>query len=217
VAVFSGHDLTCVRGERLVFEGLGFTLGAGGALLLLGANGSGKSSLLRLMAGLIRPAAGRIAWVGIDIAGDQGAHHGRVHYLGHLDAVKPVLTVRENLAFWSGLDGADRGATDAGLALIELDHLADTPGRFLSAGQRRRLALARLLAGGKPLWLMDEPSVALDHESILALEAALAAHRARGGMAVVATHMTLDLPGAEALVLDEFGPGGGGAAEGAPA
>jgi heme exporter protein A len=187
-----------------VFEGLGFAIETGGALLLLGPNGSGKSSLLRLMAGLLRPAMGRLAWDGIDLAADRDAHHARVHYLGHLDAIKPVLTVRENVAFWAGLDGADEGAADVALAQIELDHLADTPGRFLSAGQRRRLALARLLAGGKHLWLMDEPSVALDSDSILALEAALAAHRARGGMAVVATHITLDLPDADALLLDEF-------------
>lgn len=191
-----------------MFEGLGFRIEAGGALLLLGPNGSGKSSLLRLMAGLLRHAAGRIAWDGIDLAADRDAHHGRVHYLGHLDAIKPVLTVRENLAFWARLDGAGGAAADRALAQIGLDHLADTPGRFLSAGQRRRLALGRLLAAEKPLWLMDEPSVALDHDSVLALEAALAAHRAGGGMAVIATHMTLELPGAESLMLDEFDPAG---------
>ncbi len=199
-----------------MFEGLGFRIEAGGALLLLGPNGSGKSSLLRLMAGLLRPAAGRIAWDGIDLGADRDAHHGRVHYLGHLDAIKPVLTVRENLAFWAGLDGATLAAAAAGLAEIELDHLADTPGRFLSAGQRRRLALARLLAAGKPLWLMDEPGVALDHDSIRALESAMAAHRAGGGMVVVATHMTLELPDADALLLDEFDPAGVGEMNEAP-
>jgi heme exporter protein A len=208
LTVFSGHNLTCVRGERLVFEGLGFRIESGGALLLLGPNGSGKSTLLRLMAGLHRHAAGRIAWDGIDLGADRDTHHRRIHYLGHLDAIKPVLTVRENIAFWARLDGAGGATADAALALIDLEHLADMPGRFLSAGQRRRLALARLLAAEKPLWLMDEPSVALDRGSILALEAALATHRAGGGMAVVATHMTLDLPDAEALLLDEFDPAG---------
>lgn len=207
-AIFSGTRLGCIRGGRVVFAGLGFTVEAGGALVLLGPNGSGKSSLLRVMAGLLKPATGTLAWGGTTISDDPEAHAGRTHYLGHHDAVKPVLTVAENLGFWARLhephaETAGR-AVDAALQRFGLGHLAGMPGKMLSAGQKRRTNLARLLAAPSPLWLLDEPTTALDRASIKTLEAVLAEHRAAGGMVVLSTHADIDLPGGVELHLDAF-------------
>jgi heme exporter protein A len=202
--LFQGRDLTCIRGERCVFAALGFALDAGGALVLTGPNGSGKSSLLRLMAGLLSPAQGTLLWDGAAVGEDPEAHRGRLAYLGHLDAVKPVLTVGENLAFWTGLEDRLGAGADAALAQVDLGHLADVPGRLLSAGQKRRLALARVLAGPAVLWLLDEPTVGLDQDSIGRLTTAMAAHRDKGGQVVVATHAQVDLPDAETLNLGAF-------------
>jgi heme exporter protein A len=202
---FEGRSLQCRRGGRDVFAGLDFVLPPGGALLLTGPNGSGKSSLLRLMAGLLRPAAGRLLWDGRPIAEAPEAHAVRLHYLGHLDAVKPVLSVSQNLRFWAAL----RGGTDAPKRALEafaLTELAEVPGRLLSAGQRRRLALARLIAAPAELWLLDEPSVGLDHASAVRLAAAIAEHRAGGGRVVVATHTALDLDDPQRLSLDDLAP-----------
>lgn len=205
MALFEGRNLDCRRGGRDVFAGLAFSLPPGGALLLTGANGTGKSSLLRLMAGLLNPAGGALLWDGQPIGEEPEAHAARLHYLGHLDAVKPVLSVRENLRFWADLRRG-RARIDAALDHFALSELADLPGRLLSAGQRRRLALARLLASAVDLWLLDEPSVGLDHASVGKLAAAIAAHRATGGRAVVATHTALDLPDAASLSLDALTP-----------
>lgn len=225
MTLFEGRDLTCVRGEREVFAGLGFALGEGGALVLHGPNGSGKSSLLRLMAGLLKPAQGVLAWGERPVADDPDGHRARLHYLGHLDAVKPVLSAAENLAFWASARGAPVGNTAGGAAngsragsaagvaaALErtgLTRLAEVPGRMLSAGQRRRLALARLFLTPADLWLLDEPTVGLDGESIGRLEAGLAEHRQGGGRVVVATHTAVDLPGAERLDLAAFAPAAG--------
>jgi heme exporter protein A len=202
--LFQGRDLTCIRGEHCVFAALNFALDAGGALVLTGPNGSGKSSLLRLMAGLLSPAQGTLLWDGAAVGEDPEAHRGRLTYLGHLDAVKPVLTVGENLAFWTGLEDRTGAGADGALAQVDLGHLAEVPGRLLSAGQKRRLALARVLAGPAELWLLDEPTVGLDQDSIARLTTALAAHRNKGGQVVVATHAQVDLPGAETLDLGAF-------------
>jgi heme exporter protein A len=205
---FTGRDLTCIRGERIVFSGLDFRLGAGGALVVAGPNGSGKSSLLRLMAGLLPAAAGGLDWDGEDVGEDPDAHRGRLHYVGHLDAVKAVLTVAENLAFWAGLrHPGDVGApVRAALAAFAMEPLAEVPARFLSAGQRRRLNLARLIAASAPLWLLDEPTTGLDAAATAGLEDALARHRAGGGMAVVATHAALRLNAAQHLHLTAYAP-----------
>jgi heme exporter protein A len=203
VSRFAGTALTCRRGDRLVFTGLDFAVEPGGALLLLGPNGSGKSSLLRLMAGLIKPFAGRLDWEGEAVAMDPALHRGRVAYLGHLDAVKPMLSARESVGFWADLWGRP-GETDAALSALGLAALADLPARFLSAGQRRRVALARVIATAAPLWLLDEPTVGLDKASIEALETALAAHRSTGGILVAATHAPIALPGAFHLDLAQF-------------
>ncbi len=182
-ARFVGRGLECRRGERVVFRGVDFALEAGGALLLRGPNGSGKSSLLRLMAGLLRPAQGEVTWAGRSIAEDPERHRRRLAFLGHLDAVKPQLSPAEDLAFWCG-----RAAVDPALAALGITAFARLPARLLSAGQRRRLALARVVAQRVPLWLLDEPANGLDAEAEDLFARALAAHRAAGGMAVIALH-----------------------------
>lgn len=205
VGHLSATGLACRRGERLVFTGVDVRLEAGAALLVVGANGSGKSSLLRLLAGLLRPFAGGIFWDGAAIAADAHAHRGRVAYLGHGDAIKPALTVAEEIGFWTAVDGAGGTVAQAALAAMGLERLAEFPCRHLSAGQKRRLAIARVLARiDAPLWILDEPTNGLDAEARRRLDRALAAHRDGGGMLIVASHEGLDLPGAQTLELGPF-------------
>ncbi|MGE0747893.1 MAG: heme ABC exporter ATP-binding protein CcmA [Rhodospirillales bacterium] len=199
MALFGGEGLVCERGGRIVFGGLGFAADPGDALVLTGPNGSGKSSLLRLMAGLTPPAAGRILWDGRPIAEAPETHAARLRFLGHLDAVKPALTVAQNLGVWLRLAGVDGVAAAAALDRFGLAALAGTPARFLSAGQRRRLALARIVAVPAPLWLLDEPTVALDTAAVAAVEAAIAAHRRAGGIVAVSTNVALAVPGARGV------------------
>jgi heme exporter protein A len=182
------EGLAAFRGERLVFRDVGFSLPARGTLLLVGPNGAGKSTLLRLLAGLLRPAAGVLRWNGQDALADLPSHARRVGYVGHLDAIKPGLTAAENLAFAARLNG---GSVSDALAAVGLEELADLPGRMLSAGQRRRLALARLALTRAPLWLLDEPTVGLDSRSVDRFVAMLQKHRDHGGLTVVATHQPL--------------------------
>jgi heme exporter protein A len=196
VGLLVAEDLAAFRGERLVFSGLSFTVPDGGALLLVGPNGSGKSTLLRLIAGLGRPEAGRLLWDGEDALADLPTHAARVAYLGHQDAVKPGLTAAENLRFRA--NGVSVGEA---LAAVDLAALADLPARMLSAGQKRRLAIARLLLSGARIWLLDEPTLGLDTASVAQFGVLLAAHRARGGLVVAATHLPLPLPGAESFSL----------------
>jgi heme exporter protein A len=201
---FTGHDLTCIRGERTVFTGLGFAVTSGGALVLTGPNGSGKSSLLRLMAGLLHPAAGAVAWNGESTAEDPDAHRERLLYVSHQDAVKPALTVGENLGFWAALTISPRGQGDVvgpALQAFGIDHLAEVPARYLSAGQKRRLTLARLVATPAALWLLDEPTTALDTDAVVRLRRVIEHHRADGGLVVVSTHADLDLADARSLDL----------------
>lgn len=185
--------VSAFRGERLVLRDLSFEVPDGGALLLLGANGSGKSTLLRVLAGLKRPDAGQVAWRGQDLREQAPAA-----YLGHLDAVKPGLTAMENLALAARIG---RGDAAAALAALDLSALADLPARLLSAGQKRRLALARLLVSRAGLWLLDEPTLGLDAASVARLGALMAAHRAAGGVVVAATHLPLPLGDAADLRL----------------
>jgi heme exporter protein A len=199
-----GENLSCRRGERLIFAGLSLVVPAGGAVVLNGANGSGKSSLLRLLATLLKPAAGRLLWVGSAVAEDVAAYRASLHYVGHLDAIKTVLGVRETLGFWTAMRGAEAMALDRSLAAFGLDRVADWPCQWLSAGQRRRLALARLIAIPAPIWLLDEPAAALDTEGEARLGEVIAAHRQAGGRVVVATHQPLALPGASELRLGDF-------------
>ena len=187
--------LSCTRGGRLVLHRIDFALADGEALVLRGPNGAGKSTLIRALAGLL-PASGRIMLDGRTATRDTLAE--AVCYAGHLDAVKLPLTVAENLRFWAGLIGGDPAVA---LAAFDLAALADRPAHLLSAGQKRRLGLARLLLAPRRLWLLDEPTVALDAAAEGRLLAALASHAAAGGLAVIATHVPLALPGARTLTL----------------
>jgi heme exporter protein A len=196
--VLRAEGLTAIRGERLVFAGLRFSLASGGALILAGRNGAGKSTLLRMLAGLILPEAGHLFWHGEDVFADRTAHARRIGFLGHQDALKPGLTAAENLAFTATLSGQ---AVVPALTALGLADLADLPARMLSAGQKRRLALARVSLSAAPLWLLDEPTLGLDDGAVDQLGALLAAHRAGGGAIVAATHVGLPLPGAETLRL----------------
>ncbi|WP_282604958.1 heme ABC exporter ATP-binding protein CcmA [Pelagibius sp. Alg239-R121] len=220
---FKGRNLACNRAGRRVFAALDFSLPAGGALILRGANGSGKSSLLRVLAGLLAPAAGELHWNETAVEDDPEAFRDNICYIGHGNAIKAVLTVYENLSFWAKLyppkspgDDPDvRPSTDKkadaheallarALETFSLTSLRDAPGRQLSSGQSRRLALARLMTSPAPIWLLDEPSVGLDDVSLKHLESAIAEHRSAGGLVVTATHTPLDIPEAETLLLEDF-------------
>lgn len=188
--MLKAEGLAVIRGERLIFRDLDFAVAAGGAILLVGPNGSGKSTLLRLLAGLGRLAAGRLLWNDEDALADLPTHAARVTYVGHLDAVKPGLTVAENLRFVARLTG---GAVDEALEAVGLAELADLPSRMLSAGQKRRLALSRLALSRAQLWLLDEPTTGLDTASIVRFGRMLEKHREGGGIVVAATHVPLPL------------------------
>jgi heme exporter protein A len=172
-----------------------FALGAGELLAVTGPNGSGKSTLLRIVAGLLKPEAGAVTLDPLDDAGMKGA----IHYLGHLDALKPPLSVRDNLGFWQRLWNG--GPVEAALDAVGLGHIADLPAGVLSAGQRRRVAIARLLLAKRPLWLLDEPATVLDAAAEATLGKLIGAHIASGGMAIVATHRDLPLTPATTLRL----------------
>ena len=189
------------RGGRRLFQDLGFTLAGGEALLITGPNGAGKSSLLLLIGGLLKPTEGRI-----ELAG-QGAERSAgtaAHFVGHLDGVKTALTARENLEFMRALLGGRPDGTSA-LATLGIERLADLPAGMFSAGQKRRLALARLLIAPRPLWLLDEPVTSLDADGQTVFASLARAHLQRGGLIVAATHAPLGIDGARELKL------GGGA------
>lgn len=201
-----GRGVRCVRGGREVFSGLDFEASAGRALAVTGRNGSGKTSLLRLIAGLLVPAGGSIALEGGDAELNLGE---QAHYLGHRDALKPALSVAENLVFWRDFLGGEISGSDGGLeqslhqsleenlAAVGLDHAADLPAAYLSAGQRRRLSLARLIAVRRPLWLLDEPTAALDAAGQSMFAGLMGEHLATGGMIVAATHGPLGIEAQE--------------------
>ncbi len=194
--------LSCSRSGRPVLDDLSFELGDGEVRALRGPNGAGKSTLLRVIAGLIPPTAGRIALDGAPLDADRASE--AVAYAGHLDAIKPQLTVAENLRFWSGLFG---GEVAAAMAAFDLGAIADRPAHACSAGQKRRLGLARLMLARRRLWLLDEPTVSLDAAATARFCAAVRDHCAGGGMALIATHVELDLPAGAPLVLEPLAAG----------
>lgn len=186
----------------MVFEAVGFHLEPGEALLLRGPNGTGKSTLLRLLAGFLAPVTGRMSWGGEVVAANAAEHRARLQFVGHADPVKPLLSVAENVAFMCAMaDGSN--SIHAALRHFDLERLRDSPARYLSSGQKRRTNLARLLANPRPLWLLDEPGVGLDQANRARLEAAIADHRARGGICILASHGDVAL--ADPYILD-FGP-----------
>jgi heme exporter protein A len=186
----SGRGVTCVRGGRPVFAGLDFATSSGEVLAVTGPNGSGKTSLLRLIAGLLQPAEGSIA---LDGGEDELTLAEQAHYQGHRDALKPALSVMENLAFWRDFLGGEISDAGESLAAVGLDHAAHLPAAYLSAGQRRRLSLARLLTVRRPIWLMDEPTAALDAAGQDLFVTLMRDHLARGGLIIAATHGPLGI------------------------
>jgi heme exporter protein A len=202
-----GRGVRCVRGGREVFASLDFEVSDGQALAVVGRNGSGKTSLLRLVAGLLLPAGGSVVLEGGEVETTLAEH---THYLGHRDALKPALTVQENLTFWH--DFLCRQTSDAGkdanahldrcLIAVGLDHATHLPAAYLSAGQRRRLSIARLLAVHRPLWLLDEPTTALDRAGQAMFSALMRDHLGSGGMIVAATHGPLGIAATELRIGD---------------
>jgi heme exporter protein A len=196
----TASNLACRRGGRDVFAGVSFSIAAGELLAIRGRNGAGKSSLLRMAVGLVRVADGRLALE----AGDPELTIGeQAHYLGHQDALKPSLSVRENLQFWADFLGSGAAGTSEPLAKVGLDTLAELPAAYLSAGQRRRLSIARLLAVERPIWLLDEPTSALDATAQQSLTEFMRAHLAGGGLIMAATHGALGLPAARDVWLGQ--------------
>jgi heme exporter protein A len=199
ISSLTAEKLVCVRGDKRLFEGLSFRVTAGQALAVEGANGAGKTSLLRLLAGFLAPAAGRIVVKTAQGESDDGEERGKlIGWLGHLDGLKPQLTVLEQLNFFAHLYG--KAVDGALLEQVGLARQAELPCRYLSAGQRRRLALARLLASQRPLWLLDEPFAALDRAGQALVAQLMARHCGQGGIIIAATHDPLGL-GNESLKL----------------
>jgi heme exporter protein A len=193
-------DLSCRRGGRTVFEGLSFAVAAGEALAVRGRNGAGKSSLLRVIVGLVRVGGGRLDLEGGD---PELSLSEQAHYLGHQDALKPSLSVRENLHFWLEFLGGLSADVGEALAAVGLAALADLPAAYLSAGQRRRLSIARLLAVKRPIWLLDEPTSTLDTTAQEQLVGFMGTHLAGGGLILAATHSALGIDDAKELQLGE--------------
>src|SRR5665213_4124139 len=190
----SGRGVRCVRGGREVFSGLDFAISSGEALAVTGANGSGKTSLLRIITGLLAQSSGSI-----DLEGGEPelTLAEQVHYLGHRDAMKPALSVLENLSFWRDFLGGE--VFDAGQSLkqVGIEHAAHLPAAYLSAGQRRRLSIARLVTVRRPIWLLDEPTSALDAAGQAMFAALMGDHLTRGGLIVAATHGPLGIAARE--------------------
>lgn len=188
VSSIAAHDLACRRGERVLFSGLSFTLEPGDALHVAGANGIGKSSLLRILAGLLRPTEGHVE------------HAGAIGLIDERPALDPALPLGKALAFWRRIDGQ----ADNGIARLGLAGLLDVPVRYLSTGQRKRAAFVRLLGQGAGVWLLDEPLNGLDSTACALAEALAAEHCAGGGICIVASHQPIALPSAERIELMDY-------------
>jgi heme exporter protein A len=202
--MLEGKDLTCVRGERALFSHLDFKLCDGELLQVQGANGSGKTSLLRMVCGLTPTADGEICWEGTEIGELGETYRENLLYLGHHNAIQESLTARENLMATAALTGVVLNDDEAGGALgrIGLRGREDFPSRYLSQGQKRRVALARLMWSKARLWVLDEPFVALDAAALALLAETIAGHLARGGLAVLTSHQDVAIAGISAQILN---------------
>lgn len=200
----TAENLIIRRGNRVVIDGLSFETESGSALLLTGPNGAGKTTLLRSIAGFLQPASGTISLEGGDAQAEVGE---QAHFVGHANGIKSGLTVGENLEFWCDyLGGANdrparRERVDSALEQLQLMSLEDIPAAYLSAGQRRRLGLCRLLVADRKLWLLDEPTVSLDSASVRMIAGIVQNHLTAGGLVLAATHLPLGLEGARELRL----------------
>jgi len=197
-----GEKLSGERGGEVLFSDLDFVIAAGGALLVTGPNGAGKSTLLRIIAGLLAPASGNVGLEGSDSFPDlQSA----CHYLGHNNAMKGALSVRENLAFWQAFNGEPRQDIDEALETVGLEGIDHLPFGYLSTGQKRRIAIAKLLISHRPVWLLDEPTAGLDKVSEGRFAGLMRGHLGEGGIIVAATHLPLGLEGAQELAMGRRG------------
>lgn len=201
--MLSAHGLTCVRGERRLFAKLDLTVEAGEWLHVRGENGAGKTSLLRLLAGLSQPAEGEIRWCGVSIRHPDAQYRENLLFFGHHGALKEDLTALENLAFAAAMDGVDLAESSALSALFRfgLKGREELPVRVLSAGQKRRVMLARLVTRKAKLWVLDEPFTALDVKAVELLSTLISEHVAAGGMAVLTSHQTMPIPGGRVVQL----------------
>jgi heme exporter protein A len=191
-ARIDANGLACRRGDRLLFAGLSLALGPGEAVQLIGANGIGKSSLIRILAGLMQPYAGDVSRIG------------QVGLVDERPALDPQLPLGRALRYWRGIDGAGDKEQQPALALLELDGLMDVPVRYLSTGQRKRAALARLLGQGAPIWLLDEPLNGLDTSAIALVEGLVSNHCRGGGVVVIASHQPFALAGLSRVAMADY-------------
>ncbi|KAB2763654.1 heme ABC exporter ATP-binding protein CcmA [Brucella anthropi] len=190
------ENLAGERGGETIFAGLSFALGEGEALVVTGPNGSGKSTLLRIISGLLQPEAGKVE---LREDGTVFPVRAACHYLGHQNAMKPALSVRENLSFWQKFNGAAQTEIDEALEAVDLPGVEHLPFGYLSTGQKRRVSIARLLVSHRPLWIVDEPTAGLDKASEARFAELMRGHMRDGGMIVAATHIPLGLEGVSAL------------------
>ncbi len=199
---FQADAITLIRGGRPILKEFSLSVAAGDAVALRGANGAGKTSLLRTLAALTPVASGTLSWADRPVADDPDLHRSRIAWLGHGNGLTAALTVRETLAYWRGLFAGHAAPKDADLlARVGLDGRLSAPIRILSAGQKRRLALARLVLAHRPLWLLDEPANSLDADGLALLQALIAAHRQQGGAVILALHGAVTLPECRSLTL----------------
>lgn len=204
--MLSCHNLTCIRGGRTLFQGLGMSLLPGSLLILRGANGAGKTSLLKIMAGLLKPQAGEVLWQGqpISTLHTQIAYKNAITYIGDKNAIKPSLTVEENLRFWAGMDEMGEALLPAAMKYFELTRVADMLAGELSSGWQRRVALARLLLDVHPVWLLDEPTNFLDTAALSLFGGLIESRVAQGGIVIIASHTLQSAIAGHVMRVEDF-------------